>query len=294
VPAFYPPVPWVPHLAVAPDGEVLLAWSHWNGKYGHGEELRGVAVAWRSTGRSFGAPQVLPDAPGGAVPEFDARGTAYLYGYCSGLIPTASVRAHRFGHTAVLAPGPVLDFNLSLTGTGRGLATWVAGKCSFDAAAGNTPGPVLASVLREGRFGKPLTLTPANTAAFYSNAVATPAGGTVNWAAENPHGPATFSLQFGADGLPGASQQVSGELIALSADGGGDLVFGPLPLPSTPIALLATPVFVRPMGGGADQPAPGRAGQVAVAAPVGRAIVSAWNTSPTGAEADMALSVWRP
>ncbi|HMD56701.1 MAG TPA: hypothetical protein VKG82_04455 [Solirubrobacteraceae bacterium] len=294
VPAFYPPVPWVPHLAVASDGEVLLAWSHWNGKYGHEQERRGAAVAWRAPGRRFGAPQVLPDAPGGAVPQFDARGTAYLYGYCSGLVPIAPAHTHRFGRTVVLMPRQALAFDLSLTGSGRGLATWIAGECSFDAAAGNTPGPVFASVLSAGAFGKPLELTPADTAAFYSNAVATPGGGTVNWATYGPHGSETFSLQIGTDGLSGATQQITGGLIALTADGGGDQVFGPVPVPSTPIALVASPVFVRPAGGGADQPGPGRPGQVAVAAPVGRAVVWAWNASPTGAGSTMVLSVWRP
>jgi hypothetical protein len=273
---------------------VLLAWSHWDGKYGHEEERRGVAVAWRTPGRRFGAPEVLPEAPGGAVPQFDARGTAYLHDYCSGRVPIAPAHTHRFGRTAVLTSRQVLAFNLSLTGSGRGLATWIAGECSFDAAAGNTPGPVFASVLSAGTFGKPLELTPLDTEASYSNGVATAGGGTVNWATYGPLGAGAFSLQIGTDGLPGAPQQITGGLIALTADGGGDQVFGPVPAPISTIALLATPVFIRPAGGGPDQPAPGGPGQVAVAAPVGRAVVSAWNTSPTGDGPTMELSVWRP
>jgi hypothetical protein len=104
-----------------------------------------------------------------------------------------------------------------------------------------------------------------------------------------------FSVRIGADGLPGATQQISGP-IALAADGGGDEVFswpgaiGYYPPPN----LLNPAVFVRPAGGGADEPAPSRVGQFAVSTPVGRAVALAWNTSPTGAGPIMELSVWRP
>jgi hypothetical protein len=194
----------------------------------------------------------------------------------------------------MLTSRPVLAFTLSLAGPGQGLAAWVAGECSFDAAAGNTPGPVFASVLSAGTFGKPLELTPASAEAFYGNAVAVPGGGTLTWATNSPHGSGTFSLQIGADGLPGATQQITGGPIALTADGGGDEVFAWPPNIGLPSLPNPAPVFVRPAGGGADQPAPARYAQVAVAAPVGRAAALAWNTSPTGSGPIMALSVWRP
>jgi hypothetical protein len=50
---------------------------------------------------------------------------------------------------------------------------------------------------------------------------------------------------------------------------------------------------LRP-GGGADQPAPVQYGDVAVAAPLGRAVAMTWNTSGTGLGPTQALSVWRP
>ncbi len=300
----YPPIPWDQHMAIAPDGEVLLTFNAWNAWSKAGP--LGVAVAWRAPGHHFGWPQVLRRAPGGAIPQFDARGTAYLHGYCNGLLLIAPAHTDRFGSTVVLTAKPVLDFTLSLAGTGRGLAAWVRGECSFDAAAGNTPGPVFASVLSAGKFGKPLELTPAAAAAVYSNAVAVPGGGTVTWAIPagySASGSGTFSVQIGADGLPGATRQITGGPTALTADGGGDEVFvwpsiwSPgigLPGIGLPGVGLPDPPFVRPAGGGPDQPAPSRYGQVAVAAPVGRAAALAWNASPTGSGSTMALSVWRP
>jgi len=55
---------------------------------------------------------------------------------------------------------------------------------------------------------------------------------------------------------------------------------------------------MRPAGGGADQPAPAPmrppSYQVAVAAPIGRAVALTWHTSPTGGGPAMELSVWHP
>jgi hypothetical protein len=77
----------------------------------------------------------------------------------------------------------------------------------------------------------------------------------------------------------------------LAADGGGDELFA---WPPYNFAVSGLATFVRPTGGGADQPAPARYGQAAVAAPVGRAVALAWNTSPTGIGPTVALSIWRP
>jgi hypothetical protein len=284
----YPPIPWDQHLAIAPSEEVLLA-------YNAGHALpywkpEGVHIAWRAPRHRFGASRLLRDAPGGAIPQFDTRGNAYLHGFCEGIVLVAPAHSHRFTRRLVLTSKPVLDFGLSLAGAGRGLASWIAGECSFDAAAGNTPGPVFSSVLSAGAFGTPLALTPAGSQVYYSNAVAVPGGGTVTWATNGPSGAGTFSLPIGANGLPGATQQITGGPIALIADGGGDEVFGFPPNIGLPPFTSPSSVFVRPAGGGADQPAPAPYGQVAVAAPVGRAAALAWSSSRT----DMALSVWRP
>ena len=287
-PIAYPPRPWYPQLGIAPSGEVLLAWNAWNGI---SLADRGVAVAWRAPGHPFGAAQILSSAPLGAVAQFDSRGKAYLSGYCNALVWIAPAPSHRFGKPVVVASGPVLGFNLSLAGASRGLASWAAGVCSFDAAAGNTSGPVYVSVLRADKFGTPLALTPTTTEGYYSHAVALPSSGIVTWATLGPPS-GTYEVEIGADGRPGATQQITGGLNPLTADGGGDLVFASPPgigLPGTP-----SPVIVRPAGGGADQPAPALSGEVAAAAPVGRAVALLWSPSVTGSGPTLALSVWRP
>jgi hypothetical protein len=297
VPADYPPVRWVPHLAIAPDGDVLLVWSHWDGRYGKGEEEHGDAVAWRTPGRPFGAPRVLPDAPGGANARFDAGGTAYLYGYCSSSVLSAPAQTHRFVRAAVPTSGSILGFSLSLAGAGRGLASWISGECSFDAAAGNTPGRVYASILSAGRFSKPVAVSPPGSAIYQSTVVAVPGGGTISWELVGDAGAEAVSVQVGAGGQPGATHLITDEKVVVAADGGGDEVLGwplgwPIYLPSLP---HPGPV-VRPAGGASDQSASGYEGKVAVAAPTGRAVASAWNTSPNFARpsSTIELSVWRP
>jgi len=296
-------VPYYPRLAVAPSGEVLAAWNSWNAKHPNG--ARGMLVAWHAPGRRFGAPQGLPTAPMGALPQFDARGTAYLNGFCNALVLRAPAHTHHFGRPVVLTSSPVLSFSLSLSGAGKGLAAWVRGGCSFDAAAGDTPGPVFFSVLHAGTFTKPTALTSAAIEAAYSNAVATPGGGTLTWASNYlpPASPGAFGLpgafshQVGADGHAGPAQPITNGLVALTADGGGDVVFAP---PADYFQQLSSfgppnPVFVRRAGGGADQPAAVNSGQVAVAAPAGRAVALVWNTSANGIiGGSLAFSVWRP
>jgi hypothetical protein len=55
--------PWYPRLAVAPDGEVLVAWNACSSARACGSNQRGVVVAWRAPGRGFGLPQVVGGAP---------------------------------------------------------------------------------------------------------------------------------------------------------------------------------------------------------------------------------------
>ena len=286
-----------PHLAAAPNGEVLVAWTVCTSRdCGYNESRYGVAVRWRAPGRGFGAPQLLRDAPLYAVPQFDSRGTAYLHSYCSGRVLIAPAHSQRFSRTVMLTPGPALAMNLSLDGAGQGLAAWVAGACSNDEAESNTPGPVFVSLLRGGTFAKPQALTPHSTQAISGSAVAVPGGGTVSWYVVAANGaPEPFSFQIGANGLPGATQQGANAVIAVTADGRGDVVleggraantYGPgAPGPGP----LANTLFLRPVGGGPDQPAPSPSGEAA-AAPFGRAVALTWYNGPTTLE----LSVWRP
>ncbi len=290
-------IPSEQHLAIAPDGEVLLAFNTLSLAGDSGP--RGVAVSWRTPGEPFGVSQVLRRALYEAIPQFDARGTAYLSAACNGSVTIAPAHSRRFGRPVVVTNTPVFSFTLAVAGAGRGLAAWVAGECSpEDWMVGNAPGPVFASVLSGGKFGEPLELTPAATQAIDASAVAAPGDGTVGWDAGEVGGPPVawpqpFSVQIGSDGVPGATQTfpVTGPWVRLLAsDGGGDEVFGPI----TPSPEPLSPLFVRPASGGADEPAPSREGQFAVATPVGRAVALAWNTSPTGAGPIMELSVWRP
>ncbi len=148
----------VRHLAVAPGGEVLLTFNGWQGLTSAGEPV-GVAVAWRAPKHPFGRPQVLRKGPGGAVPQFDRRGTAYLSGYCNGFVLISRPHTRRFERTVVITRKPVHDFALSLSGAAHGLAAWTDEPCSFDAEGPGPPlGPVFASVLSAGTFGKPLEL----------------------------------------------------------------------------------------------------------------------------------------
>lgn len=287
----YPPIQWDQHLAIAPGGEVLLAYNagralpHW--------KPEGAYVVWRTPQRPFGRPQLLRNAPGGAIPQFDAAGDAYLHGFCEGIVMVAPAHSHRFTRRLVI-PGPVLDFNLSLAGAGQGLASWIAGRCSFDAAAANTPGPVLMSMLSAGSFGRPLELTLPSAEAGDAMPVLLSAG-VVSWVSTG-HSRGAFTTQIGAAGLPGPIEPALENILPEAADGGGDVVFGPawaFAL-NTPAVLTDSAPFIRPAGGGADEPAPGFAGEIAVSAPIGRTVALVWSALPSSPGPGMYLSVWQP
>ncbi len=288
----YPPTGlgnWFEHLAVAPDGEVLLAFNRGAG-WLDGEPV-GTTVVWRRPGRSFGTPQFLRKGPGGAVPHFDMGGVAYLSGYCNGFVLVAPARTHGFNRRLVLKPGGVLDFTLSLSGAHRGFASWIDGQCSFDAEAADTPGPVAGSTLNAGIFTEPVQLlSSSSTAAVLDNVVMTATGGTVNWVTAPGTASATFSRQLDAKGVPMAAPQTASGSIALAADGGGDVLYGP---GTACFSSCATGTFVRPVGGGADQPASAGLGPIAVVSATGRAAAVAWQTNPL-AGGPIDLSVWRP
>lgn len=280
-----------PQLAVSSSGLVLLAWDQ---QLAHPNRLY---AAWRTAGRGFGAAFVVgrtPSVPLGATPAFDVGGTAYLSSGCSGLVLRAPARSRRFSAAVVATPGPAphqaLSFSLSLAGAGQGVASWVDGRCSDDAGAGPTPGPVYVRVLHDGRFGGRLALTAPGAQAYFSHAVAVRSGATVTWNQAPDLG--LLSAPISPGGRVGTIQRSRDGRMALAADGGGDVVFGPPPVSALPIARST---FVRPAGGGPDQPAPSRYGLVAVAQPLGRAVafVEATNT-PAGQPGRWTFSVWRP
>jgi hypothetical protein len=311
----YPPSGFHPHLAAAPNGRVLLAWDDYS------RPIDGPAIAWRAWGRRFGAPQPLARstaaaqlrgaAPNGfgPIPAFDAGGTAYITGPCNGFVFTAPAHAHVFGRPILVAPSgrslsrmPLagLGFNLSLSGAGTGLASWVRGACSFDAAAGNEPGPAFASVLRAGKFGKPLALS--GSGAYANAAVAVPGGGGIaSWggSVEGGISEALFSAPISANSTVGPIELATGQLTPIAADGGGDQVLAKQAL-SPPTIWLPWPgdqaiqgqtVVLRPAAGGADEPAPSPFGLLATSAPHGRAAALVWANS---AVIGLTLSVWRP
>jgi len=288
-----------PRLAVAPDGEVLLAWDE------SSSPIDGPAVAWRAPGHGFGVsrpligsvkvPLSIPHELG-PIPAFDAHGAAYISGPCDGIVFTAPSHRHHFEGPVVVAPPPAAGFTLSLSGAGIGLAAWVHGVCTTTPSGTNMTGPLLASVLRTGAFGKPQALTSTQIQAGRSKAVAFPAGGgTVSWdayvASSESLAFTTFSVQVDADGALGplqSGQQIPGGLVPIAIDGGGDEVLAP-------DASAQGRVVVRPVSGGPNQPAPSPYGGVlATAAPTGRAVALAWSTKLPGGGSALELSVWRP
>lgn len=288
-----------PRLAVAPDGEVLLAWDE------SGSPIDGPAVAWRSPGRGFGVPRPLIGSVKvplsiphelGPIPQFDAHGTAYISGPCDGIVFTAQSHRHRFEGPIVVAPPPAAGFTLSLAGAGIGVAAWVRGICTTIPSGANMTGPLLAGVLHAGTFGKPQALTSTPVQADRIKAVAVPAGGgTVSWDAyvvsSGSQTFTTFSVQLDAGGAPGplqSGQQILGGLVPVATDGGGDEVL-------EPDASAQGRAVVRPVSGGPSQLAPSPYGGVlATAAPIGRAVALAWSTKLPGGGSALELSVWRP
>lgn len=311
---FGPPANRYPRLAVSPAGEVLLVWDD------NRPAIDAPVAAWRAPGHGFGWPtpllgsaKVRLEVPHelGPIAAFDAAGNAYVWGSCDGIVVSAPASSHRFRRPVTVAPAPVLSFGVSVSAAGRGLAGWVHGACTTDAAAGDTPGPVFASVLSGGRFGAPLALSGAGTEAPVSSAVTAPAGGgTVSWPAlvrePGPGGVYStsqldHSVQIGPNGALGTATALIGGLVPVAVDRAGDQVLaaprrsdedtvqGPLVDWKIPVGAA-----VLPAGGGPAQPAPSPNGLLATATPLGRAIALAWSPSPTGAGPTMDLSVWRP
>ena len=289
-----------PHLALSPDGTVLVAWNGCltqhacDGIIGEGYAEQRVVVAWHRPGRPFGPPTVVRAAPLGSLPQFDAAGTAYLSGKCSGTVAMAPAHSRRFSRT-IVTRGAAKSFTLALSGARQGLAAWVAGACSYVETTPPQNGAVLVSLLRASGFVTPFALTAAP--AESADAVASPTSVTVSWDVRAANGiEEPFSAQIDANGLPGATQQGANAVIPITADGRGDVLlrggraantYGPgAPGPGP----LADKLFVRPAGGGPDQPAPAPSFGEAAAAPAGRTIALIWSPDMTKLD----LSIWRP
>jgi hypothetical protein len=272
-------MPLYPQLAVAPDGQVLAAWSACGTPRSCPGPVSGVKLAWRTPGHGFGRSYEVRAAPEGAVPSFDAAGRAYLHSSCSGRVLVAAPGSHSFRRVVTLTHGSVRDLVLGLSGPGEGLASWIPTACSTDQAAESAPGPVLASVLRAGTFAAPRTLTAAGVGAESSVSVAVPGGGIVSARARAANGfPTVSTVSLGtAPALPAGDAPVA-------ADGGGDIVFGSS-FAQLPPATLA----VLPAGGAPARMAPSQIGATAVA-PFGRAVALAWQEG----KGPLKLSVWRP
>jgi len=267
-----------PRLAVAPDRRVLLAWDAGDGPF----------VAWRPPGRGFGRAHHVsgaPTRPMGPIPAFDATGAAYLSGKCDVIVLRTRPRRRSFRRILEVSPSRGLEFTLSVVGRGQGLAGWLSGTCSTSEGEGDAPGPVFASVLRNGAFQRLLSLSPAGTFAYRATAVASPQGGGIaSWA--GPPGGVTSTVVT-RDGILERARQITDGVVPVAADGGGDLVFSRA-LGFAPPALPPL-FFVRPAPGGPDEPAPAPPSEYAVATPTGRAVAAVWTTPGR-----VNVSVWRP
>jgi hypothetical protein len=276
-----------PSLAVAPHGRVLLLWIDGSA------ESRNLVAAWRTRGHSFrdrkalDRPRVVftPFDSTGAVPAFDAAGAAYVAGECDAVVLRARPNSHRL--RTILDRGPAVSATLSLSGRGRGVAGWVGGSCTSDISASNTPGPVFDSILDRGKFGTVLRLPFTNTAASAHAVAVAGDGAIVSWSDRL----VVSSTTVAADGSVAAPKVAPLGIVPLARDGGGDQV---LAGPGSGGQSVQFGVLVQPVGGGALEQAPLSYGSLAVSQPEGRRVALAWNTIPTGAGGNLALSVWRP
>lgn len=152
-----------PVLAVASNGDVLLAWT--STKTGR------ISYARRERGHGFTAPVTL-SRPRAAllngVPAsrtgvaFDARRRAYLWSTCDGAVRVTSPGSQRFALVSV-APRPVLGLSLSVaSGKTEGRIAWATGRCATDPAAGPTPGPLWTRAFSGPRLGGTQALTGAD------------------------------------------------------------------------------------------------------------------------------------
>ncbi len=271
--------PLYPKLAVAPNGNVLAAWSACGSLKRCPGAVPGVTLAWRSPGHSFGRPYKVSAAPENAVPSFDSAGNAYLHSSCSPRVLLASPHSRAFRRVLTLTHGPVRDLSLGLSGDGEGLASWIPTACSTDEASGPIPGPVLASRLHAGVFASPAALTAAGLTADDSQSVAVPGGGVVGWVARD-----RLEVPFGETATLGSGPALPAGAAPLAADGGGDILFGPQRGILSSLPHVRDPSRRHGRTGDTDTSA------LAGTAPFGRAALIAWSES----KGPLRLSIWRP
>ena len=280
-------------LAVAANGEVLLTFVK---PKRTSDDYFSTVAEWRIPRHPFATRQVLSrpraqeteggDPEDGPVPAFDALGAAYLWAPCYGVIRIAAPHTRHFGRPIVVTSEGANGFSLSVSGAGNGLAAWTRSGCP--SAAGDGVGAVVIRPLRAGRFLAPRfpfgpEVFPGGLDVFapLAHAVALPSGaGTVTWPARVGLG----STQITADGSLLPARSNTDGIVPIAADGGGDQIIARSYFNGTPV------MWLRPADGSPDQQAPAGDGELAVAAPLGRAVALAWPAVPGVTQ----LSVWRP
>ena len=272
--------PAYPELALAPDGTVLAAWSACRSVKACPRPSGGVELAWRAPHHGFGAARLIREAPEGARPVYDAAGTAYLYSPCSGRVLMSSPGSRNIARLVTLARGPVSDLQLSTSGAGEGLLTWVAGACSTDQAVGNVAGPLLASALKGGVFAAPSALTAPGVQAYGARSAAVTGGGVASWLTTGSNGVAVPSSRI--VGAPGPFAPIPAGSEPVASTGGGDILFTPARI----FPAQAASQFVLPRRGAPLEAAPSTGGVLA-SAPFARLAAVAWYS------AGLKLSVWR-
>ena len=153
----------LPTLAVARDRRVLLVWTLDNPTGAGGR----TGIAWRRPGHRFSRARLLRHpAPGlmaGELPQsdngaaFDARGRAYVWTTCDGVIGITRPGARKL-RLVRLTRGSA-SLSLAVARSGRGIASWVATRCTGDPMAGTPPGVLHAAALHDATFSPPVVLT---------------------------------------------------------------------------------------------------------------------------------------
>jgi hypothetical protein len=186
----------------------------------------------------------------------------------------------------LVAPAPVRELRLAISGPGARALAWLATACS---TTEYHAGPVQAAALRAGRVGAPAVVT--GDPAFGVSLAAAPSGGAeAAWTASPPEAPGGAVRVARADGSGtfGAPFAPPDGLVAVAADPAGDQVVQRLgPASSGPPASAG----VRTADGTvAAAPVPPRTPlSVAPAAPSGRgAVVAARSAS------GVRVTTWRP
>lgn len=294
-----------PALAVSRNRTVLIVWTNTT-RAGPGS----TGVAWRSPGHGFASRRTLtrprpglvgggysPQSDNGAA--FDARGNAYLWSSCDGVVRSARPRSRRLS-LVKLADTRVHGFDLAVADNRRGIAAWSDGGCTTDITAGSEPGPVRASAMRAGTFGAAVTLSADESELSWggTRAIAIAGDGAlVTWPrAAGLRVGETFLVVFGADGMPATRSVIGGGREPIGADGGGDLLFA-----APYVGLIARP------RGGSDEPmdrwglAPGGSGSLAIAT-TGRGFGTVWDPDTRigpgyqviSPAKRLSISLWRP